>query len=46
MQVKEWRRFINDPALADALIDRLVPSSLKVALKCDSMRKLKSEGAQ
>jgi len=46
MPVQKWRGFIDDPALADALVDRLVPSSLEVAQKGDSMRKLKSEGAQ
>lgn len=46
MPVKEWHGFINDPALADALLDRLVHSSLKIALKGESMRKLKSGEAQ
>lgn len=45
MPVKEWHGFINDPALADALLDRLVHSSLKISLKGESMRKLKSGGA-
>lgn len=31
MPVKDWHGFINDPALADALLDRLVHSSLKVS---------------
>lgn len=44
MPVKEWHGFINDPALADAILDRLVHSSLKIMLKGASMRKLKSEG--
>ncbi len=38
--------FINDPALADAILDRLVHSSHKIALKGESMRKLKAEGGQ
>lgn len=41
MPVKEWHGFINDPALADAILDRLVHSSLKLNLKGESMRKLK-----
>lgn len=45
MPVKEWHGFINDPALADALLDRLAHSSIKIALKGESMRKLKSESA-
>jgi DNA replication protein DnaC len=46
MPVKDWHGFINDPALADAILDRLVHSSVKVALKGESMRKLKSAGGQ
>lgn len=42
MPVKEWHAFINDPALADAILDRLVHSSLKLNLKGESMRKLKA----
>lgn len=45
MPVKEWHGFINDPALADAILDRLIHSSHKLALKGESMRKLKT-GAQ
>lgn len=44
MPVKEWHDFINDPALADAILDRLIHSSIKLALKGESMRKLKSKG--
>lgn len=43
LPVKDWHSFINAPALADAILDRLVNSSAKIALKGDSMRKLKSE---
>jgi len=43
MPVKEWHAFINDPALADAILDRLVHSSVKITLKGESMRKLKSD---
>lgn len=42
MPVKEWHGFINDPALADAILDRLVHSSVKIALKGESMRKMKT----
>ncbi|MFA6231192.1 MAG: IS21-like element helper ATPase IstB [Rhodanobacter sp.] len=44
MPVKEWHGFINDPALADAILDRLIHSSIKLALTGESMRKLKSNG--
>ncbi len=46
MPVKDWHGFINDPALADALLDRLVHSSLKVELKGESMRRLKMSTPQ
>lgn len=45
MPVKEWHGFINDPALADAILDRLVHSSVKIALKGESMRRGKSKTA-
>ncbi len=43
MPVKEWHSFINDPALADAILDRLIHSSHKLALKGESMRKVKAQ---
>ncbi|KGM54078.1 ATPase AAA [Lysobacter daejeonensis GH1-9] len=42
MPIKDWHSFINDPALADAILDRLIHSSHKLALKGESMRKRKS----
>lgn len=42
MPFKEWHGFINDPALADAILDRLIHSSHKLTLKGESMRKVKS----
>lgn len=45
MPVKDWHGFINDPALADAILDRLVHSSAKINLRGDSMRKLKSSSS-
>lgn len=42
MSIKEWRAFINDPALADAILDRLIHSSRKLALKGELMRKRKA----
>jgi len=40
---KEWHDFINDATLADAILDRLIHSSIKLTLKGESMRKLKSK---
>ena len=42
MPVKDWHAFIHDPALADAIMDRLIHSSHKLALKGDSLRKVKA----
>lgn len=44
MPVKEWHGFINDPALADAILDRLVHSSVKLNLKGESLRRTKTRG--
>lgn len=40
MPVKSWHAFIDEPALADAILDRLVYSSTKVELTGTSMRKV------
>jgi DNA replication protein DnaC len=40
LPIKEWHGFINDPALADAILDRLIHAGHKIALKGDSMRKV------
>lgn len=42
MPVKEWHGFINDPALTEAILDRLIHSSHKLVLKGESVRKLKA----
>jgi len=41
LPIKDWHGYINDPAMADAILDRLIHSSLKLTLKGDSLRKLK-----
>lgn len=46
MPVKDWHNYINDPALADAILDRLVHSSVKLDLKGESMRRVKSRSGQ
>ena len=38
--VNQWHPQIQDPTLADAILDRLVHDSLRLALKGESMRKL------
>ena len=39
--VEHWHELINDPTLADAILDRLVHHAYRLALTGDSMRKLK-----
>jgi DNA replication protein DnaC len=41
LPIRGWHAFINDPAMADAILDRLIHSSLKLTLKGESLRKLK-----
>ena len=42
LPVKDWHDFINDPALADAILDRLIRSNHMLASKGDSMWKRKT----
>ncbi|MBA2707042.1 MAG: ATP-binding protein [Gemmatimonadaceae bacterium] len=44
LPVENWHEHINDPTLADAILDRLVHNAHKVDLKGESMRKRKSAG--
>ncbi|BFI96585.1 MAG: IS21-like element ISFK1 family helper ATPase IstB [Rhodanobacter sp.] len=46
MPVKDWHSYINDPAMADAILDRLVHSSVKLDLKGESMRRVKNRSGQ
>jgi DNA replication protein DnaC len=41
LPVDQWHAFLADPTLADAILDRLVHNSYRLALKGDSMRKQK-----
>lgn len=40
--IDQWHPRIQDPTLADAILDRLVHDSLRLTLKGESMRKLTS----
>ena len=42
LPVDQWHAFLSDPTLADAILDRLVHNSYRLALKGDSMRKHKT----
>jgi DNA replication protein DnaC len=43
LPVSSWHEFINEPTLADAIMDRLAVSSIRFELKGDSLRKRKKK---
>lgn len=43
LTLKHWHDFIEDPTLADAILDRLIHNAHKVELKGESMRKNRSK---
>jgi DNA replication protein DnaC len=44
LPVDQWHAYIDEPTLADAILDRLVHNSYRVNLKGGSMRKRQSTG--
>lgn len=44
LPVKNWHDTMQDPTLADAVLDRLVHNAYKIELKGDSMRKKRNKG--
>lgn len=42
LPVDQWHTYLADPTLADAILDRLVHNSYRLALKGESMRKQKT----
>jgi len=40
--IADWHKNIEDPTLADAILDRIVHDALRVDLKGEAMRKLTS----
>ena len=42
LPVNQWHQKIEEPTLADAILDRIVHDSVRVTLKGESMRKLTS----
>lgn len=42
LPVKEWHKYIGDPAIADATLDRIVHAAHQITLKGESMRKQRS----
>ena len=43
LPVDQWHAYLADPTLADAILDRLVHNSYRLALTGASMRKQKTE---
>jgi len=41
LPVDAWYEYLNDPVIADALLDRIVHQAERVTLEGDSLRKLK-----
>jgi DNA replication protein DnaC len=41
LPVEKWHRYLEDPTLADAILDRVVHNAYRVELKGESMRKRK-----
>jgi len=39
LPIDHWHAWLNDPTVADAILDRLVHRSHRIALKGESMRK-------
>lgn len=44
LPVKNWYNTMEDPTLADAVLDRLIHNAYKIELKGDSIRKTKKNG--
>jgi DNA replication protein DnaC len=42
LPVNHWHASLNDPTLADAILDRIIHGSHRLELKGESMRKTKS----
>jgi len=46
LDVKQWHAFLDDPTLADAILDRVVHNAYHLDLSGDSIRKLKAMRAR
>ncbi|REJ34366.1 MAG: AAA family ATPase, partial [Bacillota bacterium] len=45
LPLEHWHQTIEDPTLADAILDRLVHSAHRIVLKGESMRKVHGQKA-
>ena len=43
LPVDHWHGWINDPTVADALLDRLVHRAYRIVMKGESLRRKKTE---
>ncbi|GAG45044.1 unnamed protein product [marine sediment metagenome] len=43
LPVKDWRGYIGEPSIADAVLDRVVHNAYKLSLKGASRRKEKAK---
>lgn len=43
LPVDQWHAYLNDPTLADAILDRIVHNSHRISIKGESMRKRKPD---
>jgi DNA replication protein DnaC len=43
LPVAKWYEYINDPTLADAIMDRMTANAMRIELKGESLRKKKSK---
>ena len=43
--VEQWHAYLQDPTIADAILDRLIHNSYRLTLKGESMRKQKTTAA-
>lgn len=44
MPVDKWHEYLGEPTIADAILDRIIHGSFKIALKGESMRRVRSQG--
>lgn len=43
LPVSKWYEYLNDPTIADAIMDRMTANALRIELKGESMRRKRTE---
>ena len=46
LAVEHWHAWIDEAALADAMLDRLLPGSIRIVLKGESLRAVRADADQ